>query len=98
MWEKQGFEPTANIAGIISGYTADGVKTVLPSYAKAKMDFRLVPHQHPDDIFEKLCAHLKQAGFGDIKVTKLGSAEPVVTPLEHPFVQRIIRKNNKTIN
>ncbi|HEX4920859.1 MAG TPA: M20/M25/M40 family metallo-hydrolase, partial [Candidatus Bathyarchaeia archaeon] len=39
--------PTANIAGIWSGYTGAGHKTVLPSTAQAKMDFRLVPDQDP---------------------------------------------------
>ena len=47
------YEPTANIAGFLSGYTEPGVKTVLPAKAMAKMDFRLVPNQHPDDILAK---------------------------------------------
>ena len=29
-------------------------------------------------------------GYDDVRVTKLGGAEPVVTPIEHPFVQRIL--------
>jgi acetylornithine deacetylase/succinyl-diaminopimelate desuccinylase-like protein len=88
--ERRAFEPTSNIAGLLSGYTGEGVKTVLPARAMAKMDFRLVPDQDPDDIFAKLCAHLKAEGYDDVKVIKLGGAEPVVTPMEHPFVQRIL--------
>ncbi|NLF02371.1 MAG: M20/M25/M40 family metallo-hydrolase, partial [Anaerolineales bacterium] len=88
--ERAAFSPTANIAGLLTGYTGEGVKTVLPACAMAKMDFRLVPDQHPDDIFEKLRAHLAAEGFDDIRLTKLGAAEPVVTPIEHPFVQRVI--------
>jgi acetylornithine deacetylase/succinyl-diaminopimelate desuccinylase-like protein len=84
------FTPTSNIAGLLSGYTEEGVKTVLPSRAMAKMDFRLVPDQDPDDILDKLQAHLEAEGYEDIQVTKLGGAEPVVTPIEHPFVQRIL--------
>jgi acetylornithine deacetylase/succinyl-diaminopimelate desuccinylase-like protein len=57
----------------------------------AKMDFRLVPNQDPDAILAKLRAHLKSEGFDDVQVTKLGGAEPVVTPMEHPFVQRILQ-------
>ncbi len=91
LWEQQCFAPTANIAGLVSGYIEEGVKTVLPAKASAKMDFRLVPDQDPDDIFEKLRAHLNAQGFEDVKVTSLGGAEPVVTPIEHPFVQRIIQ-------
>ena len=85
------FEPTANIAGLLSGYTDPGIKTVLPEKAMAKMDFRLVPDQRPDDIFEKLNTHLKTQGFDDVKVLKLGSADPVVAPLEGPFVQKMMQ-------
>jgi len=83
------YEPTANIAGFLSGYTEKGVKTVLPAKAMAKMDFRLVPEQRPDDILEKLKSHLKAQGFDDVQVKKLGSGDPVVTPIDGPFVQRI---------
>jgi acetylornithine deacetylase/succinyl-diaminopimelate desuccinylase-like protein len=87
--EASVFEPTANIAGLLSGYTEAGVKTVLPAKAMAKMDFRLVPDQDPNDILEKLKAHLKVQGFEDVQVKKLSAAEPVVTPLDGAFVQRI---------
>jgi len=89
--EELVFEPTANIAGFLSGYTEAGVKTVLPAKAMAKMDFRLVPEQNPDDILEKLKSHLKAQGFEDVQVRKLGGAEPVVTPIDGAFVQRIKR-------
>lgn len=88
--ERQAFTPTSNIAGLLSGYIEEGIKTVLPAKAMAKMDFRLVPDQDPDDILAKLRAHLDVEGYDDIQVTRLGSAEPVVTAMEHPFVQRII--------
>jgi acetylornithine deacetylase/succinyl-diaminopimelate desuccinylase-like protein len=77
------------LAGFLTGYTGEGVKTVLPARAMAKMDFRLVPNQDPDDIFAKLRAHLDAEGFTDVKLIKLGGAEPIVTPMEHPLVQRI---------
>ncbi|MBE9525231.1 MAG: M20/M25/M40 family metallo-hydrolase [Chloroflexi bacterium] len=87
--EKQVFEPTTNIAGLLTGYTEEGVKTVLPAKAMAKMDFRLSPEQNPDDILEKLRAHLRAQGFEDVKVKKLGGAEPVVTPIDGDFVQHL---------
>jgi acetylornithine deacetylase/succinyl-diaminopimelate desuccinylase-like protein len=88
--ERQAFGPTCNIAGLLSGYTDEGIKTVLPARAMAKTDYRLVPDQDPDDILSKLRAHLDAEGFRDVEVSNLGGAEPVVTPIEHPFVQRII--------
>lgn len=87
--EQQAFAPTCNIAGLESGYTGEGSKTVLPANAMAKIDFRLVPDQEPGDILAKLRAHLDAEGYGDIQITTFGTAEPVVTPLEDPFAQRI---------
>lgn len=89
--EASVFEPTANIAGFLSGYIEPGIKTVLPARAMAKMDFRLVPNQDPNDILEKLKIHLKEHGFEEVQVRKLGEAEPVVTPIEGDFVQRMIK-------
>src|SRR6266566_4779209 len=89
--ERAAFAPTCNIAGLVSGYTGDGVKTVLPAKASAKIDFRLVPNQDPHDILAKLRAHLAAERYHDMRLTALGAAEPVVTPLEAPFVQRIIK-------
>ncbi|HZR38476.1 MAG TPA: M20/M25/M40 family metallo-hydrolase [Ktedonobacteraceae bacterium] len=88
--QRGAFSPTCNIAGLNSGYTGEGVKTVLPARAMAKMDFRLVPDQDPLDILQKLQTYLKDQGYDDIKVSMLGSAEPVVTPMESPIVQKIV--------
>ena len=87
--ERQSFAPTCNIAGLVSGYTGEGSKTVLPAKAMAKIDFRLVPNQEPDDILAKLRAHLDAEGYNDIRITAFGKAEPVVTPMNDPFVRRI---------
>lgn len=87
--KRQAFSPTCNIAGLLSGYTGEGTKTVLPAKAMAKIDFRLVPEQDPDDIVAKLRAHLDAHGYQDIRITTFGNAEPVMTPLAHPFAQRV---------
>lgn len=87
--EREAFNPTCNIAGLVSGYTGQGSKTVLPAKAMAKIDFRLVPEQDPDDILAKLQAHLASAGYGDIRITAFGKADPVVTPIDDPFVKQV---------
>ncbi len=87
--ERLMFTPTCNIAGLLSGYTGSGVKTVLPSKAMAKIDFRLVPNQEPQDIAAKLRAYLDAQGYSDVQLSVLGSAPPVVTPMEEPIVQRV---------
>ena len=87
--ERASFSPTGNIAGLTSGYGGPGMKTVLPGRASAKLDFRLVPDQHPDDIARKLRAHLDERGFEDVVLSVLLAAEPVRTPLDHVFAQRV---------
>jgi acetylornithine deacetylase/succinyl-diaminopimelate desuccinylase-like protein len=87
--EQASFSPTCNIAGLVSGYTGEGIKTVLPGRAMAKIDFRLVPDQDPKAIVSALRAHLDAEGYTDVTITVLGSCAPVTTPLDHPFVQRI---------
>jgi acetylornithine deacetylase/succinyl-diaminopimelate desuccinylase-like protein len=88
---RQAFSPTCNIAGLASGYGGLGSKTVLPAHAMAKIDFRLVPDQRPDDILAKLQAHLAAEGYDDVHVTVFAHAEPVVTPIEDSFAQRVAR-------
>src|SRR5829696_5707154 len=78
--------PTANIAGIQSGYTGPGSKTIVPSEAFVKMDFRLVAGQSPGPVLELLREHLKKRGFEDIEVVDLHGVEPAKTPIDSPVV------------
>jgi acetylornithine deacetylase/succinyl-diaminopimelate desuccinylase-like protein len=77
------YAPTANIAGIASGYQVPGgSKTVLPAEAMAKIDFRLVPDQDARDIAEKLRRHLHRHGHNAITVQVLGAENPSRSPLD----------------
>jgi len=80
------FEPTCNIDGLSSGYQGPGTKTVLPARAKAKLEFRLVPEQEPEEVLEKLQRHLRHKGYGDVEVRCLSAERPARTPIDHPFV------------
>lgn len=72
------FEPTCTICGLTSGYQGPGSKTVLPAKASAKVDFRLVPDQTPEEILRLLRAHLDAEGFSDIVVTLVGGEAPAI--------------------
>jgi len=89
-------EPTANIAGLRSGYIEEGSKTVLPCEATAKLDFRLVVDQKPDKLFDMLRRHLDDEGFRDVEVVKLGSLLPSKTPSSAPIVQASSRAAEET--
>ncbi|MDA1082301.1 MAG: dipeptidase [Gemmatimonadetes bacterium] len=56
--EKLWTRPTCEVNGMLSGYTGEGAKTVLPSVAMAKVSFRLVPDQDPEVIERLLRSHL----------------------------------------
>ncbi|HYE65873.1 MAG TPA: M20/M25/M40 family metallo-hydrolase, partial [Pyrinomonadaceae bacterium] len=68
------FGPTCTICGIHTGHTEAGPKTVLPSLAMARLDFRLVPDLTPGLVTQLLRAHLDVRGFKDIEIIELGSA------------------------
>jgi acetylornithine deacetylase/succinyl-diaminopimelate desuccinylase-like protein len=85
------FTPTCTICGLTSGYQGPGSKTVLPARASAKVDFRLVPDQDPDDIRKKLRAHLDANGFSDIQITDLGGDPPARTDPDDPFIQLVAK-------
>lgn len=70
------YEPTANIQGIVAGYTGPGTKTIVPHEARARLDFRLIPNIQPDAAIRKLRAHLAKHGFGHIEVKAFDGAEP----------------------
>ncbi len=83
--------PTANIAGIQSGYTGPGTKTIVPSEAFVKMDFRLVSGQSPGPVLELIKSHLRKRGFDDIEVVDLHGVEPAKTPVDSPIVRTAIQ-------
>ncbi len=83
--------PTANIAGIHSGYTGPGSKTIVPSEAFVKMDFRLVAGQSPGPVLELIRSHLRRRGFEDIEVVDLHGVEPAKTPVDSPVVQTALQ-------
>ncbi len=84
------FTPTCTICGFTSGYQGPGSKTVQPARASAKVDFRLVPNQKPDDILKKLRTHLDAQGFSDVKIEFLGGEPAARTDPDDPFIKIVL--------
>ncbi|MFQ5922379.1 MAG: M20/M25/M40 family metallo-hydrolase [Anaerolineales bacterium] len=84
------FVPTCTVCGLTAGYQGKGSKTVLPARASAKVDFRLVPDQRPDEVLEQLRAHLDERGFTDIEIEWQGSGPPGRTDPDDPFLQLVV--------
>jgi acetylornithine deacetylase/succinyl-diaminopimelate desuccinylase-like protein len=79
--------PTANIEGLVAGYTGPGGKTILPHRAVAKLDLRLVPDMTAADALAALKAHLAKRGFGDIEANMSGGYDPTSTPADAAIIR-----------
>ena len=89
------YDPTLNIDGIWGGYTGEGVKTILPHKATAKVDSRLPPNLRPDEALARIRRHLDDRGFSDIAIRQLSGYPASQTSVEAPLVQAVIGVFNK---
>jgi acetylornithine deacetylase/succinyl-diaminopimelate desuccinylase-like protein len=85
--ERIWMRPTCEVNGLLSGYTGEGAKTVLPSKAMAKVSCRLVPDQDPAQIAKLFTAHVKRVSPKGVKVTVqyIHGGEPWRAALEGPL-------------
>jgi len=67
--ERLWMRPTCEVNGLLSGYTGEGAKTVLPAKAMAKVSCRLIPDQTPDEIETLMRAHVDRVKPPGVKVT-----------------------------
>jgi len=88
--KKHLFEPTCTICGIRSGYIDRGTKTVLPSTAMVKLDFRLVPNLEPDLVVRLLRQHLDRRGFADIEIVSGHGEHPAKASPDAAIVKAVI--------
>lgn len=98
--ERTWIRPTLEVNGITGGFSGEGIKTVLPAEASAKITCRLVPDQDPDDIVAKLRAHVeahKPAGV-TVEITDFDKGKPFLTPYDHPAIQAAGRSYERVYN
>lgn len=83
--------PTCTICGLRSGFIDEGEKTVLPSAAMVKLDFRLVPDLTPELVTRLLREHLDRRGFTDIEIREfvgmIGARADVGAPLVQTAIE-----------
>lgn len=85
--ERTWARPTCEVNGLLSGYTGEGAKTVLPAKAMAKVSCRLVPDQDPATVERLMQAHLKSVAPAGVrvKVTALHGGQPWRAELAGPL-------------
>lgn len=86
-YERAWARPTLEISGCYGGFEGEGIKTVLPSEAHAKITCRLVVDQHPSTIAALIRAHVKAVAPRGVRVTvseSVSGAIPYLIPEDHP--------------
>ncbi len=87
--ERTWARPTFEVNGLLSGFTGEGAKTVLPAVSMAKVSMRLVPNQHPDTIaklFEDYVQKLAPKTV-EVKVTRMHGGKPWMASFDNTFIQ-----------
>ncbi|MES1245314.1 MAG: dipeptidase [Acidobacteriota bacterium] len=85
--ERLWMRPTCEVNGLLSGYTGEGTKTVLPAKAMAKVSCRLVPDQDPFEIERRFRAHVESVtppGVA-VEVALLHGSPAWRADLDHPI-------------
>jgi acetylornithine deacetylase/succinyl-diaminopimelate desuccinylase-like protein len=88
--EQIATRPTAEINGMIGGYTGEGAKTVIPGQAMAKVSFRLVGAQDPQKIRDAFRAFVRERLPADARVEfqSFGAAPAIELPFDNPALAR----------
>lgn len=98
--EQTWARPTLEVNGVFGGFSGEGIKTVLPAEAGAKITCRLVPDQEPDEIVALLRAHIekhKPVGV-EVSISEFDKGKPYITPFDHPVIQAAGRAYEKVYN
>jgi len=87
--ERVWARPTFEVNGLLSGFTGEGAKTVLPATAMAKVSMRLVPDQDPKKIGDLFEAYLQKVcpKTVDLKVTRMHGGKPWMTEFDNKYVR-----------
>jgi acetylornithine deacetylase/succinyl-diaminopimelate desuccinylase-like protein len=97
LWGETGYStlervwarPTFEVNGVLSGFTGEGAKTVIPAVAMAKVSMRLVPNQDPDKIAQLFEDYVKKVSPKTVeaKVTRMHGGKPWMTEFDNKYVQ-----------
>jgi acetylornithine deacetylase/succinyl-diaminopimelate desuccinylase-like protein len=87
--ERVWARPTFEVNGLLSGFTGEGAKTVLPAIAMAKVSMRLVPDQQPDKIADLFEAYLRKVTpkTVELTLTRMHGGKPWMTEFDNKYVR-----------
>jgi acetylornithine deacetylase/succinyl-diaminopimelate desuccinylase-like protein len=87
--ERVWARPTFEVNGLLSGFTGEGAKTVLPAVAMAKVSMRLVPDQEPNKIAELFESYVKKIcpPTVQLNLTRMHGGKPWMTEFDNKYVR-----------
>lgn len=87
-WEQRTARPTFEINGLTAGYQGEGSKTIIPSWAKAKISVRTVPNQRSDEIQKLVAKYIRLWAPPTVKVEirPAHGAEPYYLDPDSPWI------------
>jgi acetylornithine deacetylase/succinyl-diaminopimelate desuccinylase-like protein len=91
--ERVWARPTFDVNGLLSGFTGDGSKTVIPSLAMAKVSMRLVPDQDPGEIAQQFETYIRKVTPKTVTLTltRMHGGKPWITSYDNTFVRAAAR-------
>jgi acetylornithine deacetylase/succinyl-diaminopimelate desuccinylase-like protein len=87
--ERVWARPTFEVNGLLSCFTGEGAKTVIPATSMAKVSMRLVPNQDPRKIGDLFESYVKKIAprTVELTVTRMHGGKPWMTAFDNPYVQ-----------
>lgn len=91
--ERRWARPACDINGLYGGYGGEGAKTVIPSFAGAKVSFRTAPNQVADKIAHHFTSWLTNHDTHGCqwKIKQFGSCDPIVLPTDSAYITAACR-------
>jgi acetylornithine deacetylase/succinyl-diaminopimelate desuccinylase-like protein len=91
--ERTGARPTLEVNGLLSGFTGEGSKTVLPAWAMAKISSRLVPDQDPEEVHQQLLRYLEANAPKTVRyeVTKMAGGQASISDRDSAWVNAMVK-------
>jgi acetylornithine deacetylase/succinyl-diaminopimelate desuccinylase-like protein len=89
LYERTTIRPALSITGITGGYQGPGVKAIIPARAVAKLNFRLVPDQDPQEIDRLVRQHIARITPPTVRSTIHTRlvAQPALVNRQHPAMR-----------
>jgi acetylornithine deacetylase/succinyl-diaminopimelate desuccinylase-like protein len=89
LYERTTIRPALTLNGMAGGHHGPGAKSIIPARAIAKLSFRLVPDQDPQNIGQLFRDHIERTTPADVycSVRTFSPIEPALMDRNHPAVR-----------